>query len=117
MFKIKLTFSFCFLVSEIVCSWHPCPENRLSYLFKEHKINWNSAAKECEKAGGDLATVISEICTLRNLNENLTYFVGGEKSSSGTWTWVDGTQMNQTHWAPGYCFYLLWKIFLIPYVF
>ncbi|XP_062572852.1 perlucin-like [Saccostrea cucullata] len=98
MFKIKLTFLFCFLVSKIFCSWNPCPENEQSYLFEEQIGNWKKADGKCEAAGGTLATVISENCTLRNLNENLTYFIGGKKSSSGNWTWKDGTQMNQTFW-------------------
>ncbi|XP_062609055.1 adhesion G protein-coupled receptor L3-like isoform X2 [Saccostrea cucullata] len=100
MFKIILAFSFCFLVSKIFCLWNPCSENEQSYLFEEKWGNWKKAAGECEEAGGALATVISENCTLRNLNENLTYFIGGMNSPSGNWTWVDGTQMNQKHWAP-----------------
>ncbi|XP_062581844.1 perlucin-like, partial [Saccostrea cucullata] len=70
-------------------------------MFEVKRGNWNEAARKCEKAGGGLATVISENCTLRNLTERFTYFIGGKKSSSGKWTWVDGTQMNQTHWASG----------------
>ncbi|XP_062569807.1 CD209 antigen-like protein A [Saccostrea cucullata] len=95
-----------FYIPETFCSWTSCPENGVSYLFEDQKLNWTDAARQCEKVGGGLAKVQSIIdanCISRHLKQiGGPFFIGGNKSSSGEWTWIDGTPITQpTFWAPG----------------
>ncbi|XP_061176828.1 adhesion G-protein coupled receptor D1-like [Saccostrea echinata] len=69
-------------------------------MFEEQSCNWLEADKQCEEAGGILVTDIHD-CILKKLTQEVRYFIGGNKSSSGIWTWIDGSPINQTHWFPG----------------
>ncbi|XP_062614895.1 C-type lectin domain family 17, member A-like [Saccostrea cucullata] len=92
-------------IPEMFCSRTSCPENGVSYLFNVQRVSWMDAARLCEEAGGVLAKVQSIIeanCISRHLKQNGgRFFIGGNKSSSGDWTWIDGTPITQpTFWAP-----------------
>ncbi|XP_062607406.1 perlucin-like, partial [Saccostrea cucullata] len=93
-------------ISGVFCSWVTCSENGVAYMFEEQKVDWNEAARGCEFAGGSLAIIRSnfdEDCIVRNLKQSVgPYSIGGTKSSSGLWTWMDGTLITQpTYWATG----------------
>ncbi|XP_062601052.1 lactose-binding lectin l-2-like [Saccostrea cucullata] len=95
-----------FSISDVFCSWETCSENDVAYMFEEQKVNWYEAARRCEMANGTLATVqsrIEENCISSTPKESDgPYYIGDNKSSSGLWTWIDGTPITQpTYWASG----------------
>ncbi|XP_062580000.1 C-type lectin mannose-binding isoform-like [Saccostrea cucullata] len=98
-----------FSISTLSCNWETRPENGLAYLFEdEKKLTWPKADEQCKTFGGSLAIPrFNEdqnfiVNYLQKHNKTGYYYIGGMKSDSGLWTWIDGTPIGPPlHWGPG----------------
>ncbi|KAL4630216.1 C-type lectin 1 [Arapaima gigas] len=89
-----------------------CPEgwylhNGACYAFVNLPMSWNNAELFCEKKGGHLASIHSDVENnfVRQLTRNPATgsyphaYIGGHKLPINTWAWTDGTLMDYTDWA------------------
>ena len=73
----------------------PTKENQ--YFSPRYKQSWRRAQRECQKTGGDLASIHNPIEHLRvkdKIGAHGLVWVGGEADKFGNkniWTWSDGT--------------------------
>ncbi|XP_063079975.1 macrophage mannose receptor 1-like [Engraulis encrasicolus] len=73
------------------------------YAFKEAKLGFGAAQKNCSADGGNLASVHSEELNvfLQKLTENTMAWIGGRKDDEAalTWQWNDQTPFDYQDWA------------------
>lgn len=68
-------------------------------------VTWEQAEQYCESQGGTLACIASadewdQVIKLANADGHNVYWIGAKRSGS-TWSWVDGSDFQYTHWAAG----------------
>ena len=72
-------------------------------LFTYHRVKkeWSHAEAECQKEGGHLASVLSEVVNDK-LNDGIKYFWLGGRRESGEWRWSDNSSWGFTNWRKEY---------------
>lgn len=77
------------------------------YMILKRAVSWSDASKQCEEAGGHLATIssakensfIQSLCSEEDCNQ---YYLGASDSlNNGIWSWVGGESFVYTNWADG----------------
>lgn len=74
-----------------------------SYELVETAATWPSAKADCEARGAHLVTIGSaaENSYVASLAPSLGHVWIGLSKSAATWSWVDGSGLGFTNWAPG----------------
>ena len=71
------------------CQW--LPSNQTScWLFLDYKLPWNSAAFECQRLGGYLASDPGYVIGDYLSSGNDRYWFGLRRDEHATWTWSSG---------------------------
>ncbi len=89
-----------------------CPEasddntfNGNVYMVFDRQVSWAEASKQCEEAGGHLATItsakennfIQTLCSKGNSNQ---YYLGASNSlNNGIWSWIGSESFVYTNWS------------------
>ena len=78
--------------------------NGHTYRLIDSGMTWTEAEAYCRKLGGHLATITSReeqdvIASLVLTGSRNSYWLGGQKDSSGAWSWVDGSEWSYKNWA------------------
>ena len=76
-------------------------------MFFNTTLTWHDARKECQKIGGDLASItnevehqiINEYSLLRP--ETRRSWIGFKRNITGSFAWVDGTEKGHITWQDG----------------
>lgn len=77
------------------------------YMILKRPVSWSDANKQCEDAGGHLATITSakENSFIQSLcsdeDSNLFYLGASDSLNNGIWSWVGGESFVYTNWADG----------------
>lgn len=104
---ILVVLLFCLLITP--CSKAFASDAALNghrYRLSDTGMTWIEAKTYCENLGGHLASITSQeeqnmIAELVLSGGKNSYWLGGEKDSSGAWLWIDGSAWEYTNWARG----------------
>uniref|UniRef100_UPI0037E8953D type-2 ice-structuring protein-like n=1 Tax=Semicossyphus pulcher TaxID=241346 RepID=UPI0037E8953D len=80
-------------------------------------VTWAEAEKNCQSAGGNLASVHSvdeyhaiQILILRSSHAHNAAWIGGtDAHHEGVWLWTDGSRFTYTNWCQGEPYNARWK--------
>jgi len=81
--------------------------NKNTYMLFDYDMTWTEANEYCKLLGGHLATIsdANEQTAIETLVSksawNLYYLGATDKTTEGTWNWVDGTPWDYTNWNTG----------------
>ncbi|XP_030639353.1 early activation antigen CD69 isoform X2 [Chanos chanos] len=71
------------------------------YYLSERTLSWDMSRKECQRKGGDLVVIGNQtVQTFLSSRAKLTYWIGLSHEGSGPWTWINGTPLSESFWAP-----------------
>ncbi|NP_001153806.1 uncharacterized protein isoform X1 [Danio rerio] len=103
--SLLLFFLFCMgIAAERRCprQWRRSG-SRCFRLFST-SVNWATAEKNCQRLGGNLASVLNDVendFLLSLIPNSKRFFIGGYNVDEQNWFWSDGSPFGYTNWCSG----------------
>uniref|UniRef100_A0A914PM20 C-type lectin domain-containing protein n=1 Tax=Panagrolaimus davidi TaxID=227884 RepID=A0A914PM20_9BILA len=111
MLKLILIFAALFLITKASCPNGSLEWQTNCFFFNNNTIGFASAEIECVQNGGHLVSIHDVFTNTLLAQQGGIYFhestitdfwIGlNNMMPSGNWTWMDGTPLDFTDWAPG----------------